>query len=238
MLLDCYLAMTAAEFASCASLPPKLAWMACHFSCYGTGLSNLPASLPEGAMIILNDRTPIQGHDPQLILEQLLELADLLKPNSILLDLQRPEQPQTAELVRVLTEGLSYPVGVSSMYARDLDCPVFLDAPPPHHSLETHIKPWTGREVWLEAAAGNWEMTVDSQGSHLIAVADGPLPEPWFREEATCCRYHVTHDRTQARFSFQRTAEDLQAQLEQARALGITKSVGLYQQFKHIIDKF
>ena len=238
MLLDCYLAMTAAEFASCTAFPPKMAWMACHFSCYGTGLSNLPADLPPGAMLIVNDRTPIQGHDPQLILQQLEDLVAQVQPDSVLLDLQRPEQAQTAALVRVLTEGLSCPVGVSAIYAQDLACPVFLDAPPPHHSLQTHIAPWQGRQIWLEAATGCWEMVVDGQGSQLHQTADAPLPEPWFQDEATCCRYHVTHDQTQARFSFQRTAEDLQEQLEQAKALGITKYVGLYQQLARKIDNF
>ena len=74
MAIPLYLAMTAREFRICKTVPANMAWMACHFSPYGTGLSNLPTSLPPGSMIILNDRTPICGHDPELIAAQLKEL--------------------------------------------------------------------------------------------------------------------------------------------------------------------
>ena len=76
MTLPMHLAMTAAELACCDSLPSHPAWMACHFSPYGTGLSNLPEHLPEGALLILNDRTPVFGHDPQVICAQLHQIYE------------------------------------------------------------------------------------------------------------------------------------------------------------------
>ena len=48
MAIGRYFAMTAAEIRGCSALPAGIAWMACHFSPYGTGLSNLPPELPEG----------------------------------------------------------------------------------------------------------------------------------------------------------------------------------------------
>ena len=83
MVLPLYLAMTAAEMYAVSSLPEKVAWMACHFSCYGTQLSNCPDSLPEGSMLIVNDRTPPAKHDPQRIIQQLTQLIEELKISCI-----------------------------------------------------------------------------------------------------------------------------------------------------------
>ena len=46
MAIRQYLAMTAAEMTQAGSLPRHSAWMACHFSPYSTGLTNLPDRLP------------------------------------------------------------------------------------------------------------------------------------------------------------------------------------------------
>ena len=46
MAISIYLAASPAQISKMERFPEKLAWMACHFSPYGTGLSNLPASLP------------------------------------------------------------------------------------------------------------------------------------------------------------------------------------------------
>ena len=71
MPIPCYLAMTAAEYARAKELPGRLAWMACHFAPYGTGVVNLPQQLPEGSVLMLNDRIPICGHDPLLVADML-----------------------------------------------------------------------------------------------------------------------------------------------------------------------
>ena len=67
----CYLAMTAAEFQNCSSIPAHPAWLSCHFSPYTKGLSNVPGQLPPGAMMILDDANPICGHDPEVVRAQL-----------------------------------------------------------------------------------------------------------------------------------------------------------------------
>ena len=66
-----YLAMTAAEMAGNSVLPDRMAWMACHFSPSGVGLSNLPHWLPPGSLLILDDSTPIHDHDPQRVASEL-----------------------------------------------------------------------------------------------------------------------------------------------------------------------
>lgn len=71
MAIRPFLAMTAAEIRGTETLPSKTAWMACHFSPYSTGLSNLPKDLPPGSMVILDDITPIHGHDAEAIAAQL-----------------------------------------------------------------------------------------------------------------------------------------------------------------------
>ena len=139
MALPLYLALTAAEFQKCSPLPEHSAWMACHYSPYAPDLSNIPSQLPENAMLILNDRTPICGHDPALVCQALWDTAEKHRCSGILLDLQRPDCREASAIIeKALT--LSLPVAVSDLYAQRYDCPVFLSPLPPlllrqhHHS--------------------------------------------------------------------------------------------------------
>ena len=86
MAIPIYLAMTAGEIQSAGRKPERIAWMACHFSPYSSGLINLPDEIPEGSLLILNDRMPIRGHDPDKILNILSERVNTLKASGILLD--------------------------------------------------------------------------------------------------------------------------------------------------------
>ena len=130
MPLPLYLALTAPELSATEELPKHLAYMACHFSPYGSGLSNFPQNLPEGSMLILNDSTPTGGHDPQLIGKQLAEGSQQLGCSHILLDLQRPVDELTYRIADAIVSAVSCPVAVSEGYAPQLNCPVFLSAPP------------------------------------------------------------------------------------------------------------
>lgn len=231
MPIPCYLALTAAEFAKIDPLPEKCAWMACHFSCYGTGLSNLPETLPEGALIILNDRTPIYKHDPQRICDQLTELAEKLKPSGYLLDFQRKDVPAAQEIANVLTQSLPYPVAVTHHYADDLDCPVFLESPPPYVPLEKHIAPWKGRQLWLDVAPDTVQLTVTTQGCQ-IEQTDAPLSEPIFLDDALHCRYHIDLTNEAAVFTLHRQKTELVSLLKEAETLGFAQAAGLYQEWK------
>ena len=173
-----YLAMTAAEAAGISG--PEgwaMAWMACHFSPYATGLSNLPEALPPGAMLILNDRTPMAGHDPERIRQQLLESWEKLGVEALLLDLQRPGCPEAAALCAALGTGMPFPVGVSQLYGAETEGPVFLDPVPPDRSVEAHLAPWQGRELWLDLAAEAICLELTESGCRREALGQVPPVE-------------------------------------------------------------
>ena len=230
MALPLYLAMTAAEMAGCEVLPPRSAWMACHFSSYGLALSNTPQQLPEGSLLILNDRIPVQGHDPQAVARQLAALAEALSAGGILLDLQRAGNPQTAAIVRAVTEALPCPVAVTEHYAGELSCPVFLEAPRCYHHLRDHAAQWQGRELWLEASFSPGTVTVTEEGSCYTPGADLPGELPIHRDEGLHCYYCIQKRDRDVRFFFHRSADNLRALLEEGEALGITRAIGLYQE--------
>ena len=71
MAMEPYLAMTAGEIRGASVLPRRTGWLSCHFSPSGVGLSNLPVALPPGSLLILDDSTPMDGHDPEQIAGQL-----------------------------------------------------------------------------------------------------------------------------------------------------------------------
>lgn len=230
MALPLYLALTATEFQKCSSLPEHVAWMACHYSPYGLGLSNLPRELPQSAMLILNDRTPPHSHNPDLIARQLKELVDTFQCGSILLDFQHPDLTENAAVVKAVTTALSCPIGVSELYARDLPCAVLLPPVPPHVPLEEYLSPWQGREIWLEIAPGGEVITVTDQGSSVSPLSSTELPEAAPEDPALHCHYHIRTFDDRIDFTLWRTKDDLTALLQQAEALGVTHAVGLWQE--------
>lgn len=230
MAIACYLAMTAQEVGAAMALPPHMAWMACHFSCYGAGLTDLPKKLPKNAMVIIDDCTPIRDHDLSYILEQLQALYDNVHPGSFLLDFQRTGFKKSGQLAELLTRELPCPVGVSQHYAKELSCPVFLSSPLPNVSLEQHFAPWQGREVWLEIATEAFTITVTERGSHAKPDSRLELPEPSFQDRKLHCRYHIELQENAAVFHLARQKEDAMELLSQAESLGITQAIALYQQ--------
>ena len=226
-----YLAMTAGEMASSVSLPPRAAWMACHFSPYGTGLANLPQRLAPESLLILNDRTPICDHDPVLIAAQLEDCAERLGCSGVLLDLQRPGQAQTRELVSCLCRMVSVPVAVSECYAREVPCPIFLPPPPPDEPLETYLKPWKGREIWLEVALCQEEAAVTENGTDFTSQFPPERLEDGFYDEILRCYYRIRTDANRVSFTLFDTAASLEKKMELAAELGVKRAVGLWQEF-------
>ena len=231
MSINCYLAMTAAEFSSAQTLPPHIAWMACHFSCYGAGISNLPPTLPPNSIVILNDRTPICGHDPDLIADQLTQLATSHSICGFLLDFQRPNSPETLALTKHLLQALPCPVGVSDGYAQEFDCPVFLPPLPVHIPLEKALMPWNGREIWLELAPAEELMTITKDGCS-ITPCQTTLEPPFFTEENLHCHYTINLDSDRATFTLSRDKSMLYSMLNEAEEFGVTLAIGLFQQLK------
>lgn len=224
-----YTAMTAAEFQNMGQLPAGVAWMACHFSCYGVGLTNLPTRLPENAMVIVNDRTPVQGHDKVTVVRQLCELYEALKPGYILLDLERPQNPETQEIAEEIVKALPCPVGVSQLYAKDLNCPVFLPPPAIDCPLKDHLQPWHGREIWLEMATDAQTATVTEDCCHFAPAPVAPLEEPLFDSEVFC-HYRAEYKEDAAVVHLLRDQAALQEMLRSAEGFGVTLAVGLYQE--------
>lgn len=229
MGLSLYLAMTATEIAACEALPPNLAYMACHFSPYSTGLSNFPDSLPENALLILNDRTPACGHDPKLIANQLQQLIEDFSCCGVLLDLQRPDNPETAQIAAAVVSALPGLTAVSDLYAKNLNCPVFLPPPPLRLSLFKYLEPWQDREIWLEAAPDAETITVTAQGSQSTPLPLFCVSENCFIDEALYCRYETQILPEQISFHIERSGRQLEDMLTQAHALGVARAVGLYQ---------
>ncbi|MGM9584953.1 MAG: hypothetical protein ACI3V1_05350 [Faecousia sp.] len=232
MAIPIYLAMTGAEMRDNAV--PNAAWMACHFSPYGTGLSNFPRRLPPGALLMLNDRTPIHDHDPVLIAAQVEDCVQRLACAGVVLDFQRPGEAQTEELTRYLCQVLPCPIAVSAMYAGAApERAVLLPPIPLDEPAQTALASWQGRELWLEAALDGLEIILTEDGAQ-----ERPLP-PWehpgsgFREERLHCHYCAELTDRSAIFTLWRTTDDLEALLEGAGRLGITAAVGLYQQLWH-----
>lgn len=230
MAITPYLAMTAAEMRDFSALPEKIAWMACHFSPYSTGVSNIPKELPEGSLLVLNDITPIHRHDPERIRQQLEACISVNKCSGLLLDFQRLDCEETAALAKYLVEALPCPVAVSQWYGKDLDCPVFLSPVPCHIPLQEHIAAWKGREIWLEIGLERDVLALTENGCSISSPTVGDMPEDSQKDMQLHCHYiiEITDDR--AVFSLWRTKIDLDELLEEAEQLGIHQAVGLWQE--------
>lgn len=228
MSLCCYLAMTEGEMSSCNALPNHMAYMACHFSPYGTGLMNFPQTLPPDSMLILNDRIPIRHHKAEAVAETLLPICKRFSPRGVLLDFEISGCERAAEIARHLAEALPCPVGVSENYAEGLSCPVFL-SPPLHIPLEEAAKKWSGRPIWLEAALQQAQLVIDTEKCTPVPCKSCP-EGAYFSDEALCCDYTFSLSPNRATFTLRRDKEALQKFLAQGEKLGAELAVGLYQQ--------
>lgn len=233
MAIDRYLAMTGAEIAAGNILPEKIGYMACHFSPYTTGLSGCPEALPEGAMLILNDRISPEGHDLRRITAQLAELTEALGCSSVLLDFERPGCRESAELAFLLTDALPCPVGVSALYAGDTTGPVFAPPLPCDVPLPEYLEPWAGREIWLEGALTRQGLLLTNRGAEAAAPLAPDRQIPVHCCEALCCHYQIRCG-DDVHFSLWRSPEDLLRLEAQAEGLGIRRMVGLWQELRGI----
>lgn len=225
MAIERYLAMTGAEMA--AALPEKAAWMACHFSPYSTGLCNLPAVLPKGSLLILNDRTPIHGHDPERVCRELRQAIMKWDCTGLLVDFQNPPTQEALNLTGFLSAQLGFPLGLPPEYASDENI-VFVPAVPTLTPVSQYLSRWKGREIWLEEALGGQVVTLKEDGAHLeenrfpragIVHADSTLH----------CHYTIEMEPDAVRFHTWRSPADLDALLEDA-AGQVKLAVGLYQE--------
>lgn len=228
MGIPCYLAMTAAEMLGNSILPEKTAWMACQFSPWSDGLSNLPPALPPDHVLMLSDENPICGHDPQRILTELRSCISQCACRCLVLDFQRPGNPEVAELVSALI-GLPCPVIVSQPYARE-DCGVLLPPAPLSASLEDYLSPWRDREIWMELALDGEIITLTEQGVSALPLPYPNLSAEGFRENTLHCHYRTRLSEDRAEFTLWRTEEDLLDMVKEAETLGVAAAIGLFQE--------
>ena len=229
MPLTMYLAMTAAETLGCTQLPEPMAWMACHFSPYGNGISNIPDRLPKGAMLILNDRIPPRGHDPKTVAGQLARLTEEFSVSRVLLDMQRPDCPETTQILRIITQTLPCPVAATPAYAAELSCAVLL-TPALRKPLTEQLVPWNGREIWLDATPDCERITVTEHGSTVQPGHIPASPQVVHTDAELRCQYCLELDDACANFTVWRDREQLELLLQDAEKAGISCAVGLYQQ--------
>ena len=232
MAIAPFLAMTAAEIRNISVMPEKIAWMACHFSPYGLGLSNLPKALPSGSVLMVDDVTPPHGHDPGVLAEQLAKCVEKWNCIGVLLDFQRGGCEETKAITEYLADVLPCPTVVSEAYAQNLACPVFLPPVPPSVSLKTYLEPWQGREIWLELGLEGEMLTLTESGCNVTSLPYPDLDAQGFVEEKLCCHYQIAANEKSARFTLWRTKKDISKLLDETIRLGITNTVGLYQELK------
>ena len=228
MALPLYLARTKAEMEGNCPLSARPAYMACHFSSAGPGLSNFPDPLPPGTMLILDDSTPFGGHDPKQILREIQTVLEQHRCECLLLDFQRREISEQGALAKLFCEALPCPVGVSELYAEGLSSPVFCSPLPPDRPLDTHLAPWKGREIWLEAALEGMELTLTEGGCNYVPLWD--FPEDGLTDNRLYCHYTIETPCDCAIFRLWRTREDLNKLLKAAESQGVTKAIGLWQE--------
>jgi len=170
MAIPVYLAMTASEIGNCSTLPGKICWMACHFSPFGKGISNIPRELPGGSILILDDSYPPQGHCPEEIAQQLGAMAGLFPCHGVILDFQRPGCPETARIASRLAQALPCPVAVSALYAGETQGAVLVPPVPLRVPLHKHLAGWSGREIWLELAMDSEEVKLTRKEYDLLLL--------------------------------------------------------------------
>ena len=226
MPLPLYLAMTGAEISTNA-LPSQLAYMACHFSPYHTGLSNLPESLPPHSLLILNDQIPVDQHDPDRICRQLSAFCEKHRVSGLLLDFERPKEVLTLQIAQALSASLSCPVAVTEAYAEVEGCCVLL-LPRPYEKPEAVAGRWPGRKLWLELSTEAVQIRVDAQGAHIQDL-DLPMELPHYHAPLAT-HYQTSLREDHVRFQLSRTREDLETLLSQAEGLGFTCGIGLFQE--------
>ena len=223
------LAMTPQEIQTVKFTPEGAAWMSCHFDPDGKGLMDLPPQLPRHAMLILDDSTPMISQDSSQILSELKEALERIHFEALLLDFQQKGSSQEGDLAKLLSQELSCPVGVSEGYAQQTEGPVFLPLLPPHRPLVPYLLPWKGRELWLEIGPGCEQALVTETGTTFTSCS-APLPPCPQLHKGLCCHYGIQPEDRQIRFTLVRTPDDLRALRKEAETLGVTRTVGLYQE--------
>lgn len=212
MVLPLYLAMTASEL--CPVPHPAFLMLS-------------PGDIPPpDAMPVLTDREPLDGR----AMAQLHRVCQ--GRAAALLDFARPPTAEVLEWI----QGLPCPAAAPPGYAET--GPVFLPPPPLHAPLAAYLAPWTGREVWLEAALLRQTVTITPEGTTVSSPTANHDFAGGFYSRELCCRFTQEFHRDRAVFTLFDTPDTLEEKLTRAAALGVTRAVGLYQElYDQLQDK-
>lgn len=230
MFSQVFLAVTPREME--AFRPARTAYMACHFSAGGAGLSNMPQALPQDSILLLDDSMPVQGHDPEVVTRQLNELVRKFSVRAVLLDFQREKTNETSAMAAAILQSCPCTVAVTAAYAKAGDCSVFLPPPPVNRPLTEHLRPWLKKGVFLEIAPECLQITVTEKGCSAVSapsVRNLPLASSRLH-----CHYNVEVFPEKAVFTLSRTREDLVTLARQAYEVGVLGAVGLYQELNRL----
>lgn len=226
MFSKVFLAQTEQEMAE--FLPPKLAYMALHFSPYDQGLTNVPKKLPECSILLLDDSMQVLSHDTGLVTQQLNDLVKQFAAEAVLLDFQGAYSSDAENMASCILQALPCPVAVTERYAKALHCPVFLPPPPVNKALSDYLTPWQAQDIYLELGSEAMQFTVTEKG-----CSAAPLPNvdhlP-LEDKRLHCHYSVAVKDDRAVFTISRTREDLAELASEAYGLGVKAVVGLYQE--------
>jgi hypothetical protein len=206
--------------------------MACHFSPYGLGLSNLPRQLPEGAVILVSDRIPPGGHDAGVVVSQLEELAQQFHPKAIVLDLERTGDDFCAELAAKCDSISGTETVVAAAYAEGLQCSVFLGAAQLWTPAEQWLRPWSGRRIWAECVLQRALVRITEDGAVYRELPWEPPRQEVLADGQQAVVYGVREQADAVEVMLWRGKEQLALWMEKLEKLGVEHFLGLYQQLK------
>ena len=229
-----YFALTAGELAAWEG--ENAAWMACRFASGSDGLSNLPDKLPPNSLLILNDQTPAQQHNPARIQKELQETLEKFGCPGLLLAFERKPTESSEAIAKAAAkaaEDLGIFCAVPESY---LDCgkdaALFLPMPAPLSEPDfPHSRP-----LVLELAPRGLCLQITEKGAKEETVSYWELSQEGkshtlFRDKTEKYDYFCKLQPGLASYSILETAESLQAFWENVCKLpNVLGGVGLYQE--------
>lgn len=219
-----YPAMTAEEIAQMQIPPEHYAWMAAHFDPKGTGLMDLPETMPENGLLILNDEIPYSGQDGERICTALKVFSENQKIYGILLDFQRPVQAALKEIIKQIVASVPCPVAAAESYGIRGIIP-FIPMPELTQPPEEYFRSRKGS--WLEVYKQAKTYRINCTGCDAV---NGKPSSRGLSDSALCVHYDTVVNADYADFTLWRDTEDHRRVLEIAQAAGIDTAVGLYQE--------
>ena len=222
MAIPVYLAMTPEEIQSVHKIPQNVAyWHSLDF----------PAQPSRDSLLVFTDEEEFRPSNAGIIAEDLVASAKSLHCRGILLDFQHENRHENSALVTEL-EARRYPFAASALYAENRNCAVFLPPVPLTATLADYIRPWQGREIWLELAMDGLRIAVTAQDSQEYYLSHASSLNKAHIDWKMHCHYSIETREDTAVFTLWRTKQDIEAMISEVSALPVRLAVGLWQEFQ------